>query len=1307
MTSNGKFGLLGNKMSFGTPSYPSPLDRIRTGKQERGAMFGRITETEASFEANQSFPKTTKTNLCLDETMSKPKGRSKRNDRHKQGSDGLFNQVSYSPGHCKGTFQSPDEGIMNSSLGENWSFYNYVGGGQSGVTFPTTVNNPNKAVCTINAKTSEILVANEMACELFGFESDELIGKELKQLIRLKPKDQSTILESHLEENTGEVINVSGRVVDAVDSNGLIMPISLWTKKIGNPADCRCLVVMEPVDRTVAMVTFDSKGTVLSCDHKLANLYGFISPDEVEGLELRQLIPSMRLPCPGHTLTKEIRKQRATGRTCDGASFPLSIFIKLATEVEEDSRNVPPGINNLTEDIYLGIIWVFSSISGLITLGPDGTILTINHNFALMLFGYSASSLIGKDISVLIPDFYDIMELEEGECGESVYDVSSHSRSHSSQYQHVLDVNDGDSSDDQGLGSSLTSSQYQGRKSDHRVDCPLLGPGVTSTPDKNLPDTYFRKAMDKEKGACNIVPEISPLVNSDSVKDPLATKLELNSESDEEVQAPILKLNALSPTSCCSADVSASSMETVPTAREVIRNAAGQEEGNRMVGSPEKEGEIRDNGVQDSIASQENGIEDCMVSQHKGYSEKDLDNIEKIILEEKDEKCNTELCAQSTVDIQSEVNNDSLSISASTEELLTAKVGEMNLNNSVGKLNGSTVSDQLDSSDPQILPQELIADEYCQNSSLDSFIKNEQEFSCASQGEDGGCNILNGNNSSGKSVENSVCSESDMKESSLKKHRQPLSPDLSKNDKYSPSSSGSGYRSSICGQDLSSDRGSFSPRKHNRGRHSDPCMRRNYENELLGDSVFPEGSYAGQCRHQDGSFLGIIFQLKRVELGDGSAQYCMWVSRDPEEVAEGGRSYANLTLASSLNSTMDRSNVSQNFSLGELLSDKAASESKIIDDNKDLIDDEEDDNKENEDPALRVSVKDKDGLSPGRGLYDLRYHTFNSIGKGAFGFVKLARRKSDNQQVVVKFIKKNKVLSECWTKDSKGKVEPLEVSLLCSLNHPNIVKVLDVFENDDYIQMVMEKHGSGMDLFEFIDRAPLLDEALASYIFRQIVSAVSYLHGLSILHRDIKDENVILNERFQIKLIDFGAAAYMYPGKLFGTFCGTMEYCSPEVLMGNKYPGPELEVWSMGVTLYTLVFGENPFFDVDETVKGELKPPFDVSRALFFLLRWLLNPDPKKRATIRDCERDLWTNQPIDISQYSWEEVLPNSEFHGNTAADNRIDSPETKTNQNYGQQKGGYLYTSDAYFKPHPAYSPPGYDAHIGGRPWRNEIPY
>lgn len=121
--------------------------------------------------------------------------------------------------------------------------------------------------------------------------------------------------------------------------------------------------------------------------------------------------------------------------------------------------------------------------------------------------------------------------------------------------------------------------------------------------------------------------------------------------------------------------------------------------------------------------------------------------------------------------------------------------------------------------------------------------------------------------------------------------------------------------------------------------------------------------------------------------------------------------------------------------------------------------------------------------------------------------------------------------------DDKKEI-PMEVYLLSTLKHPNIVSVLDVFENEKFFQLVMEKHGSGMDLFEFIDRRPLMDEQLGSYIFRQIVNAINYLLELKILHRDIKDENIIIDQYFHVKLIDFGSATFMEDGKLFSTFYG-------------------------------------------------------------------------------------------------------------------------------------------------------------------------
>ena len=90
-------------------------------------------------------------------------------------------------------------------------------------------------------------------------------------------------------------------------------------------------------------------------------------------------------------------------------------------------------------------------------------------------------------------------------------------------------------------------------------------------------------------------------------------------------------------------------------------------------------------------------------------------------------------------------------------------------------------------------------------------------------------------------------------------------------------------------------------------------------------------------------------------------------------------------------------------------------------------------------------------------------------------------------QVVTKFIQKSKVYEENWVSDTLLNMRvPLEISLLSTLNHPNIIKVLDVHENEEYLQLVMEKHGSGMDLFEFLARRPTLDEPLASYIYRQV-----------------------------------------------------------------------------------------------------------------------------------------------------------------------------------------------------------------------------
>jgi len=290
-----------------------------------------------------------------------------------------------------------------------------------------------------------------------------------------------------------------------------------------------------------------------------------------------------------------------------------------------------------------------------------------------------------------------------------------------------------------------------------------------------------------------------------------------------------------------------------------------------------------------------------------------------------------------------------------------------------------------------------------------------------------------------------------------------------------------------------------------------------------------------------------------------------------------------------------------------------------------------------------ISVRSDSSFLLCKGSYNEQYCTLEQIGKGAFGCVKTAFRRSDRRMVVTKFIKRSKVFEENWVTDTVlGMRVPLEISLLNTLNHPNIVQVLDVHENEEYLQLVMQRHGAGMDLFEFLDRRPKMDEPLASHIFRQVVCAIEYLHKeRGLLHRDIKDENVIINEHFHVKLIDFGSvAAIPSDNWLYSTFYGTVEYCSPEVLNGNCYNGRELEMWTLGILLYVMIFNENPFYGVDETLQCQLKPPFEISPLCLELIKALLEKDPQKRMRLEELASHQWVTQSVEIENYSFRDVV-------------------------------------------------------------------
>lgn len=147
------------------------------------------------------------------------------------------------------------------------------------------------------------------------------------------------------------------------------------------------------------------------------------------------------------------------------------------------------------------------------------------------------------------------------------------------------------------------------------------------------------------------------------------------------------------------------------------------------------------------------------------------------------------------------------------------------------------------------------------------------------------------------------------------------------------------------------------------------------------------------------------------------------------------------------------------------------------------------------------------------------------------------------------------------------------------------------------------------------------------HIFRQVVDAIHHLHiKARIVHRDIKDENVVLDGENQVKLIDFGSAAYIRNGP-FDVFVGTIDYAAPEVLQGRPYAGPEQDVWALGILLYTIVFKENPFYNIDEILDHPLRlPPLEnpYSDECIDLIQAMLNRDVEARLDIGMVKNHPW-----------------------------------------------------------------------------------
>ncbi|RMZ94242.1 PAS domain-containing serine threonine- kinase [Brachionus plicatilis] len=451
----------------GSPGFGSPtIDILRNGRRERAAQFGLNDENEESFECNQSFPKV----FAHQNKNKHPNNFSPDLNRYK-GCDlnsvsflknNLIKNLNTSRRATQNAFNDTGVSFMNASYlsttaDKSWFLYNQFLNTNSLIPsniIPEkiiTVNNPNKALLVINGRTTEILTANNISCDLFGFTEEKLIGMYLKNLLDLNDesdceKNQEILMESDRLDQNGRVVLCSGKIFDAVTNNNCHknedadldaeadkrpkIPISMFMQKLTDESEPKCLCVMEPIQRIVGSFSINVKGRIKHYNSNFSYIFGFTNlqgnnhpegpsslsamsaSSVLNGKEITELIPSMKIPMS--SILKEHRKQPLTGRSLQGENIPMTI--KLSFKMIKINKSIVIIVDNsdpvrikknfsLFEVLFNCSVNVYTNISGLITVrASDFKINSYNSTFSRFLFGYDEKELLEKNTTKIKND---------------------------------------------------------------------------------------------------------------------------------------------------------------------------------------------------------------------------------------------------------------------------------------------------------------------------------------------------------------------------------------------------------------------------------------------------------------------------------------------------------------------------------------------------------------------------------------------------------------------------------------------------------------------------------------------------------------------------------------------------------------------------------------------------------------------------------------------------------------------------------------------------------------------------------------
>mmetsp|Transcript_10829 Transcript_10829/g.19590 ORF Transcript_10829/g.19590 Transcript_10829/m.19590 type:complete len:404 (-) Transcript_10829:1049-2260(-) len=256
------------------------------------------------------------------------------------------------------------------------------------------------------------------------------------------------------------------------------------------------------------------------------------------------------------------------------------------------------------------------------------------------------------------------------------------------------------------------------------------------------------------------------------------------------------------------------------------------------------------------------------------------------------------------------------------------------------------------------------------------------------------------------------------------------------------------------------------------------------------------------------------------------------------------------------------------------------------------------------------------------------YLVGETIGSGSIGKVKLAQHAISKEYAAVKYVRKDALEADSSLKRKVFR----EIALMKLMDHPHILRLYDVYENQTHLMLVLEYAEQG-ELFDYISENGYLEEDEALKFFQQIMDSVRYCQKRLISHRDLKPENILLDRNRNVKLADFGMGVLNFPGILLNSPCGSPHYAAPEIVGGTGYNGLVSDIWSCGVILYVLVSGGLPFDDDNLQVlfrkvgSGEFEIPEELSENVQDLIRRMLVVDVDRRYTIDQVWKHPWMKQ--------------------------------------------------------------------------------